>query len=140
VGVRLPRRDPIFRAADCCWPALVCPEPRGKVYSLDARSGCTIWEFGAIKGVRSVIVVGQRTGGRAVYFGDAGASCTFRGSVVALDTSMGKMLWKAFTVAEEPKPDATNAAGVHLMGPSAAAIGRARPSMRPPKGLRNDRR
>jgi polyvinyl alcohol dehydrogenase (cytochrome) len=72
--------------------------------------------------VRSAIVVGQRTGGRAVYFGDAGASCTFRGSVVALDASMGKMLWKAFTVAEEPKPDATNAAGVQLMGPSAAAI------------------
>jgi polyvinyl alcohol dehydrogenase (cytochrome) len=40
----------------------------GKVYSLDARSGCTIWEFGAIKGVRSAIVIGQRTGGLDCVF------------------------------------------------------------------------
>ena len=150
---------------------------RGKVYSLDAKSGCTIWEFGASKGVRSAIVIGQRSDGWAAYFGDAGANvysvdaltgkqlwrtkvddhpaavitgsatlvgtmlfvpvssyeeatganksyscCTFRGSVVALDASTGKVLWKAFTIAEEAKPGATNAAGVQLMGPSGAAI------------------
>ena len=149
----------------------------GKVYSLDAKSGCTYWEFGAIKGVRSAIVIGQRSDGWAAYFGDAGANiysvdaltgkelwrtkvdehpaavitgsptlvgttlfvpvssfeeatganksyscCTFRGSVVALDASTGKRLWKAFTIAEEAKPGATNAVGVQLMGPSGAAI------------------
>ena len=150
---------------------------RGKVYSLDAKSGCIYWEFGAIKGVRSAIVIGQRSDGWAAYFGDAGASmysvdaltgkelwrtkvddhpaavitgsptlvgttlfvpvssyeevtganksyscCTFRGSVVALDASTGKLLWKAFTIADEAKPGATNAVGVQLMGPSGAAI------------------
>jgi polyvinyl alcohol dehydrogenase (cytochrome) len=149
----------------------------GKVYSLDAKSGCTIWEFGASKGVRSAIVIGQRSDGWAAYFGDAGANvysvdaltgkelwrtkvddhpaavitgsptlvgatlfvpvssyeevtganksypcCTFRGSVVALDASTGKVLWKAFSIAEEAKPGATNAAGVQPMGPSGAAI------------------
>jgi polyvinyl alcohol dehydrogenase (cytochrome) len=149
----------------------------GKVYSLDAKSGCTIWEFGARKGVRSAIVIGQRSDGWAAYFGDAGANvysvdaltgkelwrtkvddhpaavitgsptlvgatlfvpvssyeevtganksypcCTFRGSVVALDASTGKVLWKAFSIAEEAKPGATNAAGVQPMGPSGAAI------------------
>jgi PQQ enzyme repeat len=48
--------------------------------------------------------------------------CTFRGSVVALDASTGRMLWKAFTIAEEAKPGATNAVGVQLKGPSGAAI------------------
>jgi hypothetical protein len=33
---------------------------RGKVYSLDATSGCTYWEFDADKPVRSAIVIGQR--------------------------------------------------------------------------------
>lgn len=149
----------------------------GKVYALDAKSGCTYWEFGAIKGVRSAIVIGQRSDGWAAYFGDAGASlysvdaltgkelwrtrvddnpaavitgsptlvgttlfvpvssyeeatgakksyscCTFRGSVVALDASTGKVLWKAFTIEEDAKPGATNATGVQLMGPSGAAI------------------
>ena len=45
----------------------------GKVYSLDAKSGCTYWEFDADKGVRSAIVIGQRSNGWAAYFGDAGA-------------------------------------------------------------------
>jgi polyvinyl alcohol dehydrogenase (cytochrome) len=177
VGFRFPRRDPICRAADDRRRARICRESGGKVYSLDAKSGCTYWEFGAIKGVRSAIVIGQRGDGWAAYFGDAGANvysvdalsgeelwrtkvddhpavvitgsptlvgttlfvsvssyeeatganksyscCTFRGSVVALDASTGKLLWKAFTIAEEAKPGATNAVGVQLMGPSGAAI------------------
>jgi polyvinyl alcohol dehydrogenase (cytochrome) len=150
---------------------LLVGSQRGKVYSLDAKSGCTYWEFDARRGVRSAIVIGQRENGWAAYFGDAGASiysvdaltgkelwrtkvddhpaaaitgsptlvgmtlfvpvssyeeatganksyscCTFRGSVVALDASTGKLLWKAFTIAEEAKPGATNAVGVQLMG------------------------
>jgi polyvinyl alcohol dehydrogenase (cytochrome) len=149
----------------------------GKVYALDAKSGCTYWEFDAGKAVRSAVVIGQRADGWAAYFGDQGANvysvdamtggelwrtkvddhpaaittgsptligttlfvpvssfeevtganksyscCTFRGSLVALDPSTGKILWKAFTIAEQAKPGATNAAGVQLMGPSGAAI------------------
>src|SRR5271166_3507247 len=149
----------------------------GKVYSLDAKSGCTYWEFDAGKGVRSAIVIGQRGNSWAAYFGDLGANvysvdaltgkelwsskvddhpaavitgsptllgttlfvpvssyeevtganksyscCNFRGSVVALDASTGKILWKAFTIAEESKPGAANSAGVLQMGPSGAAI------------------
>jgi polyvinyl alcohol dehydrogenase (cytochrome) len=149
----------------------------GKVYSLDAKSGCTYWEFDAGKGVRSAIVIGQRGNSWGAYFGDLGANvhsvdalsgkelwrnkvdnhpaavitgsptligttlfvpvssyeevtganksyscCTFRGSVVALDASTGKILWKAFAIAEESKPGAANSAGVLQMGPSGAAI------------------
>ena len=48
--------------------------------------------------------------------------CTFRGSVVALEASTGKMLWKSYTIAEEPKPGAISSAGVQLMGPSGAPV------------------
>jgi polyvinyl alcohol dehydrogenase (cytochrome) len=149
----------------------------GKVYSLDAKSGCTYWDFDAGKGVRSAVVVGPQGDGWAAYFGDLGANvhsidaltgkelwtnkvddhpaavitgsptlvgttlfvpvssyeeatganpsyqcCSFRGSVVALDASTGKVLWKAYTIAQEAKPGAVNATGVQLLGPSGAAI------------------
>ena len=42
----------------------------GKVYSLDAKSGCTYWELDAGKGVRSAVVIGPRGDGWAAYFGD----------------------------------------------------------------------
>ena len=149
----------------------------GKVYSLDAKSGCTHWQFEAGKPVRSAVVVGPRGDGWAAYFGDAGANvyaidaltgkmlwttkvdqhptaiitgsptlvgtilfvpvssyeeakakdasygcCTFRGSLVALDAASGKIVWKTYTIAQEAKPGALNAAGFQLMGPSGAAI------------------
>jgi len=40
----------------------------GKVYSLDASSGCTYWEYDAGKPVRSAVVVGPSAGGWAAYF------------------------------------------------------------------------
>ena len=155
----------------------------GKVYSLDAKSGCTYWEFDAGVPVRSAIVVGQGPDGWTAYFGDLGAfyglganvhavdvltgkalwktliddhpaalvtgspilvgttlyvpvssfeevtganshyaCCNFRGSVVALQASTGKQLWKGYTIAQEPAPGAVNIAGVQLMGPSGAAV------------------
>ncbi|MBV9287439.1 MAG: PQQ-binding-like beta-propeller repeat protein, partial [Hyphomicrobiales bacterium] len=48
--------------------------------------------------------------------------CTFRGSLVALDASNGKILWKRFTIAEPAQPGAKNAIGVQQMGPSGAGI------------------
>ena len=60
----------------------------GKVYSLDAKSGCTYWEFDGGKGVRSAIVIGQRGNGWAAYFGDAGAT------VHSIDAVTGKELWR----------------------------------------------
>jgi polyvinyl alcohol dehydrogenase (cytochrome) len=149
----------------------------GKVYSLDAKSGCTCWQFEAGKSVRSAVVIGPRGDGWAAYFGDAAANvyavdalsgkplwitkvdqhpaaivtggptlvgttlfvpvssyeevmgakpsypcCSFRGSLVALDGSSGKVLWKTSTITEEAKASATNSDGVQQMGPSGAPI------------------
>src|SRR3712207_1439160 len=60
----------------------------GKVYSLDAGSGCTYWEYAAGAPVRSAIVVGRRPGGWSAYFGDQ------RGTVHAVDALTGRGLWR----------------------------------------------
>lgn len=60
----------------------------GTVYSLDANSGCTYWEFNAGKPVRSAVIVGQRADGWSAYFGDFGAN------VYAVDALTGRELWK----------------------------------------------
>ena len=60
----------------------------GKVYSLNAATGCIHWFFDAGQGVRSAISVG-RVGTRDIaVFGDAQAN------VYALDAATGRLLWK----------------------------------------------
>jgi len=56
-----------------------------KLYALDARTGCTLWGFGAGAPVRSGVSVGDA----AVFFGDQ------RGIVYAVSRQDGKLLWKA---------------------------------------------
>jgi polyvinyl alcohol dehydrogenase (cytochrome) len=48
--------------------------------------------------------------------------CKFRGSVVALDVLTGKILWKAHSIAEEPKPFKKSSAGTQMYGPAGGAI------------------
>lgn len=59
--------------------------PEGVVYSLDAQTGCTYWNFDAGAGVRSAITIGP---GDIAYFGD------LHGNVFSLDANTGKQLWK----------------------------------------------
>jgi polyvinyl alcohol dehydrogenase (cytochrome) len=161
----------------------------GKLYSLDAKSGCEYWEFDAGKGVRSAVVIGPRGDSWAAYFGDLGANvhavdaltgkslwsakiddhpaaiitgsptlvgttllvgvssfeevtgakpsyscCTFRGSLVALDASNGKISWKTFTIAEEAKPTEPNLNGVQQLGPLRQRYGLRRHLMQQPNG------
>ena len=61
--------------------------------------------------------------------GEEGASanpaypcCTFRGSMIALDTSTGQQVWKGYTITEEAKPTRKNSQGVQYFGPSGAAV------------------
>ena len=153
----------------------------GKVYSLNAATGCIHWYFDAGTGVRSAISLGeiQTASGRrwAAFFGDQGGNayavdattgaqiwkthvddfpvarvsgsptlyngklyvpvasgeeasgavptyecCKFRGSIVALDATTGKQVWKTYMIAEEPRPTKKNAVGAQLWGPSGAPV------------------
>ena len=60
-----------------------------KVYSLDARTGCTYWTFDADVPVRTAITIGKLGTGWAAYFGDQ------RANAYAVDALTGKLLWKA---------------------------------------------
>lgn len=69
--------------------------PGGKVYSLDAKTGCVHWFFDAEAGVRSAVTLANN----AVFFGDAKAN------VYAVNSATGKQLWKT-------KADAFPVAGI----------------------------
>ena len=61
----------------------------GKLYSLDAKTGCVYWTFDADAPIRSGVMVGT-TGPStpAVFFGD------MKANAYAVDGSSGKLLWK----------------------------------------------
>jgi polyvinyl alcohol dehydrogenase (cytochrome) len=82
----------------------------GRVYSLDAKTGCTYWTFDAAAGSRTAIIIGELARAKvaalprrlkrtlahldvikapsAAYFGDD------TGTVYALDAQKGTLLWK----------------------------------------------
>src|SRR5690606_33779692 len=65
----------------------------GAVYALDAKTGCTHWQFFPEAGLRSATSVGPRERGDgsesyAVYFVDA------QGYVYALDADTGEQIWR----------------------------------------------
>jgi polyvinyl alcohol dehydrogenase (cytochrome) len=67
----------------------------GTVYSLDAKSGCIAWTFGAHTGVRASVTIGwddaggssSRRGSYSAYFSDQA------GYVYALDAASGRLRW-----------------------------------------------
>ncbi|HEX5006657.1 MAG TPA: PQQ-binding-like beta-propeller repeat protein, partial [Hyphomonadaceae bacterium] len=61
----------------------------GKVYSLDASSGCVHWFFDAGSGVRSAISLAESGSRHIAVFGDMAAN------VVALDAVTGQLIWRA---------------------------------------------
>jgi len=56
-------------------------------------------------------------GGRLQY-----ECCTFRGSVTALDASTGAVVWKTYSIPEEPRPRGRNKEGVQTWGPAGGGI------------------
>jgi polyvinyl alcohol dehydrogenase (cytochrome) len=48
--------------------------------------------------------------------------CTFRGSVSALDASTGALVWKSYSIPEEPAPRGKNKDGVTVWGPAGGGI------------------
>jgi polyvinyl alcohol dehydrogenase (cytochrome) len=69
----------------------------GKVYSLDAKTGCVHWFFEAESGVRTAVTLAKVGSSYVAFFGDGKAN------VYGVDATIGKQLWKtradAFPVA-----------------------------------------
>ncbi|MBZ5631726.1 MAG: PQQ-binding-like beta-propeller repeat protein [Acidobacteriia bacterium] len=71
----------------------------GKVYSLEAKTGCVHWFFEADSGVRSAVTLARVGSGNVAFFGDGKAN------VYGVDATTGKQLWKT-------KADAFPVAGI----------------------------
>jgi polyvinyl alcohol dehydrogenase (cytochrome) len=102
------------------------------VYGLDAATGAELWmthvdehPFARITG--SPTLDGDRLFVPVSSLEETAASqpgyecCTFRGSVAALDTSNGSIVWKTYTV-PEAKPVGKNAQGVIVLAPSGVGV------------------
>jgi polyvinyl alcohol dehydrogenase (cytochrome) len=113
--------------------ALYFGDEKSNVQAVDAATGKLLWKtkiedhlLSRITGspvlYRDRIYVPvssfEETAGRDAKY----ECCKFRGSVVALNAYTGKILWKAFTVQDEPKPFKKNSAGTQMYGPAGGAI------------------
>jgi polyvinyl alcohol dehydrogenase (cytochrome) len=108
-------------------------DTNGNVYALKVTDGSILWQahpeaHPSARITGSPLLVGSRLY-VPISSGEEGASadplypcCTFRGSVVALDTNSGKQVWKAYTIAAEAKPTRKSPQGVQYSGPAGAAV------------------
>jgi polyvinyl alcohol dehydrogenase (cytochrome) len=108
-------------------------DQHGNAYAVDALTGKLLWKKSLdehpdahVTGAPT-LVAGRLYAPLSSLEEVSGADakdecCKFRGSVSALDAATGKILWKSYTIAEEPKPTGKNAQGVELWGPSGAGI------------------
>jgi polyvinyl alcohol dehydrogenase (cytochrome) len=81
----------------------------GKIYSLNARTGCAYWRYDGKGGVRTAPVVGRLAAspsGYAVFLGDD------RATEFALDAMTGKLLWSA-KLETHPRSMLTGASAFH---------------------------
>ncbi len=108
-------------------------DTNGNVYALSVADGSVIWQVHPEPHPAARITGSPILHGNRLYVpissGEEGASadpaypcCTFRGSIIALDTSTGQQVWKASTITEEPQPTRKNSQGVQYFGPSGAAV------------------
>ena len=103
------------------------------VYALDAQTGKQLWKTRADSHVAARITAGVKfhngklfvpvSSAEELSSGSPGYSCcTARGSVVALDASTGKQVWKAWAISSEPEPHKTMANGVVLYRPAGGGV------------------
>lgn len=108
-------------------------DQRANVYAVDAVTGKLLWkthveEFpGALITGAPALAEGRlyvpTSSMEEVFAGNPEyPCCKFRGSISALDAATGKVLWKSYTVTEEPTPRRKSKVGVQLWGPSGAGV------------------
>jgi polyvinyl alcohol dehydrogenase (cytochrome) len=105
----------------------------GAVYALDAQRGTLVWKsqvethplariVGAPTLYNNRLYVSVASTEEAMAATPGYACCTFRGSVAALDVATGKIVWKSYTVLEEPQPTRKTSTGVQEFAPAGAAV------------------
>jgi polyvinyl alcohol dehydrogenase (cytochrome) len=108
-------------------------DTNGFVYALNVADGSLVWKVHpephpAARITGSPLLIGTRLY-VPISSGEEGASadphypcCTFRGSLVSLDTASGKTIWQSYTIDQVAKPTRKSSQGVQYFGPNGAAI------------------
>lgn len=103
------------------------------VYALDANTGAEIWQVEVDEHEAARITGAPVLYGDRLYIPVSSSEetlaadpeypcCTFRGSLVVLGIETGQLVWKSFSISEEPRPRGRNPDGAFLMGPAGAAL------------------
>lgn len=123
-----------YKTAGASGFAVYFADGGARAYAVDAATGREIWTrkvddhvYSSSTGsptlhdgrlyVPTAAVGEEGQGGRAKY-----ECCTARGSLTALDANTGAVVWKTYSIAEEPKPRGRNKEGVQLWGPAGGGI------------------
>ncbi|MFI4933079.1 MAG: PQQ-binding-like beta-propeller repeat protein [Caulobacterales bacterium] len=116
------------------WAAFVGDRGARSVRAFDAQTGKQIWrgdevESNPVSGITGAPAIAGAQIFVPVTSGEEGAAmqpkypcCSFRGSLVALETATGKKLWKTYVITEPLHPTHLNASGTQMQGPAGAAI------------------
>ena len=102
-------------------------------YALDLHTGTVLWKTRVDEHPGARITGAPTLAGGRLYVPASSAEegmaadpkypcCTFRGSVSSLDAATGAVIWKSYTIRDEPKPTLKNKLGVQMSGPSGAAV------------------
>lgn len=105
----------------------------GRVYALDALTGKLLWHERLDDHPTATITGTPLLRGDTLYVpvsslettsasDPAYACCTFRGSVVALDTATGRVKWRRYTIPQVPAEHGETSVGTKIMGPSGAGV------------------
>jgi polyvinyl alcohol dehydrogenase (cytochrome) len=107
-------------------------DQKGFVYALDAATGRLLWtrkvdDHPLVRLTGSPALHADRLYVPTSSYEEGGkppgyACCTFRGAIVALDARTGEVIWKSYTIAEQPRLLRVYADGTELRGPSGGAI------------------
>jgi polyvinyl alcohol dehydrogenase (cytochrome) len=103
------------------------------VYALDASTGKLLWKVNVDRHRAARITGAPRLHAGRLYVPVASLEegsgavptyecCTFRGSVVALETATGKQIWKTYTIPEPAKVVGKSKSGVRQWGPSGVGV------------------
>ena len=107
-------------------------DQKGNVYAVDAATGRQLWlrkvdDHPLVRLTGSPVLHEDRLYVPTSSYEEGGkppgyACCTFRGAIVALDATSGEVLWKSYTIREEPRLLRVYADGTELRGPAGGAI------------------
>ena len=126
-------------------PTVFFGDASGQAYAIDALSGKPLWQI-RIDDHPAAMVTGTPAyfGGRlyvpvSSYEEASGVDphyvcCTFRGSLLAIDSFTGRVIWKTYTIAEVSKPGKPTRRSVSTSGPSGAGIWSS-PTLDPGRGV-----